>query len=263
MNKKAKPVKDGRKQRPHQSRARAAKRDERQPPWIDSWSAFREYLLHASEKIRRIQIHPQQVSRLDQLLRDCQHRPEQFIIQQNDEIKGLWVEIQLDMHDEIEFLAAIESNPPAMILALDQISDPRNFGAIARTAAFFGVPWILCPKDRQAPLNDGALASAQGAFVYVKAASVVNLSRTLNQLKDRGYWVLGASLEGSDLRTISTTYERSVLVLGNEGRGLRPLVAKNCDVLFQIPGAPHRVESLNVAVAAGIAVQHFCKLGTL
>ncbi len=262
MNKRIKSTRDKPQEKATRHR-RTQKKVVGDAPTIDSWSALREYLQRAPEKIRRIEVPPHQASRLAELLSETNCQGLDYSISRDPEMKGLKVEIDLRAYDEIEFMQSVESEPPRVIIALDQISDPRNLGAIARTAAFFGIPWLLCPKDRQAPLNDGAMASAQGAFVYTKVASVVNLARTLRQLKERQYWVFGASLDGSDLLDAQSDHDRVVLVLGNEGRGLRPLVAKTCDVLFQIPGSAQRVESLNVAVAAGIAAHHFCKRGTL
>ncbi|MDP6375281.1 MAG: 23S rRNA (guanosine(2251)-2'-O)-methyltransferase RlmB [Pseudomonadales bacterium] len=140
---------------------------------------------------------------------------------------------------------------PRLLLALDGISDPRNLGACLRSAEAAGVQAVLLPRRRAAPLNDAALKAAAGAAERLLLVEVANLARRLDWLKSEGIWVVGAAGEaeipwnGADLAT------DVALVMGSEGRGLRELTRKKCDVLVSIPmsGA---VGSLNVSVATGI-----------
>lgn len=138
-------------------------------------------------------------------------------------------------------------------LALDQIQDPHNVGAIFRTSAFFGVAGIIITRDRSAPLNSTVYDVASGGIETVPFANPVNLSRALDIAKSAGIWVLGAS-EHANKNIQDVDRQRSwVLVLGNEERGLRRLTTDKCDELCRIP-AQGPIRSLNVSVAAGVMI---------
>jgi 23S rRNA (guanosine2251-2'-O)-methyltransferase len=159
---------------------------------------------------------------------------------------------------ELEDLLAVAGTrgEPALLLALDQIQDPGNVGNLLRTAEALGVHGVLLPRHQAAGLTPHVVRAAAGALEYLPVARVGNLGQALERLKREGCWIVGAVAQGrgagasapwaADLRG------PIVLVLGSEGRGLRPLVARTCDVLVSIPLAGH-VESLNVA-AAGAAL---------
>jgi 23S rRNA (guanosine2251-2'-O)-methyltransferase len=142
---------------------------------------------------------------------------------------------------------------PSLVLALDQVSDPRNLGAILRTAAALGVEGIVLPQRRSAELNGACAKAASGALDLLPIVEVVNLARALGELKERGYWLVGLDAAGERTLEELDLPPRVVLVLGSEGEGLRRLVADGCDFLAQLEIDP-RMESLNVSVAAGIAL---------
>lgn len=144
-----------------------------------------------------------------------------------------------------------------VIIALDHITDPRNLGAIARSAAFFGVREVVVPERRQVLLTRASVATAQGAFALVDLVTIVNLSRTLDQLKEAGYWVIGADMAGDPLKQVAAKFEKVVIVMGAEDKGISREVQKRCDVMASIAGHPERLESLNVSVATGIFLHEF------
>jgi 23S rRNA (guanosine2251-2'-O)-methyltransferase len=146
-----------------------------------------------------------------------------------------------------------EQRAPRLWLALDQLQDPHNVGAIFRTAAFFGVAGILLTRDRSAPLNGTVYDVASGALEVVPFSHPANLSRGLEIAKAAGLWVLGASEHAArDVGEIDR--DRSwLLVLGNEERGLRRLTLDTCDETCRLT-ARGAIGSLNVSVAAGVLI---------
>ncbi|MDX2470755.1 MAG: 23S rRNA (guanosine(2251)-2'-O)-methyltransferase RlmB [SAR324 cluster bacterium] len=145
---------------------------------------------------------------------------------------------------------------PKLIIALDQIKDPQNVGAIIRSAAFLGADAIIHLDRNAAPLGSTVSKTSAGAMETFPIAQVQNLDKTLKILKKQGYFVYGASTEKALPYKKATLQDKLVLVMGNEGKGLRPLTAKGCDQMVYIPGR-HGVESLNVSAAAAILLAHF------
>jgi 23S rRNA (guanosine2251-2'-O)-methyltransferase len=141
----------------------------------------------------------------------------------------------------------------SLVLALDQVSDPRNLGAILRTSAALGVEGVILPQRRSAELNGACAKAASGALDLLPVVEVVNLARALAEFKERGYWTVGLDAAGEHALEALELPPRVVLVLGSEGEGLRRLVAERCDFLARLEIDP-RMESLNVSVAAGIAL---------
>jgi len=141
----------------------------------------------------------------------------------------------------------------ALVLVLDQVQDPHNLGACLRSAAAAGVQAVLVPRDRAASLTPAARKAAAGAAERVPLIEVANLARALEQLQRLGVWCVG--LAGEAETTIHQTNLTGplALVMGGEHQGLRQLTRKRCDSLARIP-MPGGFESLNVSVAAGIAL---------
>jgi 23S rRNA (guanosine2251-2'-O)-methyltransferase len=153
----------------------------------------------------------------------------------------------------IEDLLAIpaERAEPAFFLALDQVQDPRNLGAILRSAEATGAHGVVVPKHHAAGVTGAAAKSAVGAAEIVPVARVANLVQALDAIKDTGAWVMGAATSGGRAPWDVDLTSGVCLVLGGEGEGLRPLVARTCDVLVTLP-MRGRLGSVNVSAAAAV-----------
>ncbi len=148
-----------------------------------------------------------------------------------------------------------------VILVLDQLSDPHNVGAILRTACAFGVTAVIV-QDRHGPPQSGALAkAASGALDLIPYIEVVNISRALDQLAERGFWRIALAGDGTSSLAEAVPVGDVALVLGSEGDGIRRLVREHCEASAYIP-IDRTVESLNVSNAAAIALYELRRAGT-
>ena len=136
------------------------------------------------------------------------------------------------------------------ILVCDCIEDPHNLGAIIRTAECCAVDGIVIPERRSATLNATVAKSASGALEYMPVARVKNIANTVETLKKNGIWVFAADMDGGDFKTFDFTVPCAI-VIGNEGKGIGPLVRNRCDGIVSIPMFG-KINSLNASVAAGV-----------
>jgi 23S rRNA (guanosine2251-2'-O)-methyltransferase len=165
--------------------------------------------------------------------------------------------------DVEDLLDATPAGQPALLVALDGVEDPRNLGAIIRSAYLLGVGGIIIPEHRAAQVTAVVAKASAGASELVPIAQVGNLVRALEQLREAGLWrvAVHAAPNAQPISTIDGTLPL-VVVLGAEGFGVRPLVAKNCDFHAMIPMQRTAVGSFNVSVAAAIALYELSRQRT-
>jgi 23S rRNA (guanosine2251-2'-O)-methyltransferase len=138
-----------------------------------------------------------------------------------------------------------------LVVILDGVEDPHNLGAVLRTAECAGVDGVFVPERRAAGLTETVAKASAGAIEHVPVARATNLSRLIDQLKERNVWVVGTAADAQINYTDWDWTRASAIVMGSEGSGLHRLVRERCDALVRIPVLGH-IESLNVSVAAGI-----------
>lgn len=163
--------------------------------------------------------------------------------------QGIILEVPDYEYAELEDLFTTE-NP--LLVILDHLEDPHNFGAIIRTCEAAGVDGIIIPKDRSVEVNGTVSRVSVGAISSMKIARVTNLVRTLDELKKNGFWIVGTDMNGTDYDKID--YRGKIaIIIGNEGSGMSRLVEENCDFIASIP-MKGKINSLNASVAAGIVI---------
>ena len=162
--------------------------------------------------------------------------------------QGVILEVNDFEYNDIDEMIEDDS----LIVILDHIEDPHNFGAIIRTCEAAGVKGIIIPKDRSVEVNATVIKVSTGAIKNMKIAQVTNLNRTIEYLKKEGFWIVGTDMEGTNYYDID--YKgKTAIVIGNEGSGMSRLVSENCDFIAKIP-MKGTTNSLNASVATGIVV---------
>ena len=172
--------------------------------------------------------------------------------------QGVMARIAAARYADSEYLLSsiasrVGTEKEPLVVVLDGVEDPRNLGAILRTAECAGVDGVFVPERRAAGLTDIVAKAAAGATEYVPIARATNLSRLIAQLKERNLWVVGTAADAALHYTEWEWARPSVVVFGGEGVGLHRLVRERCDVLVRIP-VQGKIQSLNVSVAAGIVL---------
>ena len=166
--------------------------------------------------------------------------------------QGVIADVQDHQICELDDLVR-DAPSPALLVVLDGIEDPHNFGAIVRTVDAAGAHGVIRQTRHAAPLSGAASKASAGALAHVKTAEVVNIARALEVLKEARTWTVGLAGDAPQTYDKIDLTEPTALVLGAEGTGLRRLVRERCDMLMAIPMRGH-VGSLDVAVAAGVAL---------
>jgi 23S rRNA (guanosine2251-2'-O)-methyltransferase len=219
-----------------------------------------EEALHADPKrIVIVYASAERLRELDPLLRNAQVKSELRAAGELDQLaRGLKHQGVLAITGDYPYAeledALGQAAPSPLLVALDQISDPHNFGAIVRSCVAFAADTVITLKDRAAPVTPVVVRASAGATERARIARVTNLARTLEGLRERGMQVLGLAADATDTLA-SIPYEAAgrVLVIGSEGDGLRRLTREHCDALVRID-MPGGFESLNASVAASIAL---------
>ena len=175
----------------------------------------------------------------------------------DNKVKGLHQGIILDVPDYKYATLEDIIDGENLIVMLDHLEDPHNFGAIIRTCECAGVNYIIIPRNRSVSVNSTVYKTASGALSHMKIVEVVNLSNTINKLKDMGYWVYAADMDGKDYREIDYS-GKTALIIGSEGRGIKHNLIENSDMVVSLP-MKGKINSLNASVAAGILIYEIMK----
>jgi 23S rRNA (guanosine2251-2'-O)-methyltransferase len=167
--------------------------------------------------------------------------------------QGVVAQVAAYEYSEVDDILKVaeDKNEAPFILLLDEIEDPHNLGSIMRTADATGAHGIIIPKRRAVGLTATVAKSSTGAIEYIPVARVTNMARTIEELKERGVWIVGTDAKGSDDYRSMDGKMPLGLVIGSEGKGMGRLVKEKCDFLVNLPMAG-RVTSLNASVAASL-----------
>ncbi len=155
----------------------------------------------------------------------------------------------IDDYEYVDYKSMIGDN---VVVMLDHLEDPHNFGAIIRTCEAAGIKSIIIPKDRSVSVTSTVMKTSAGALEHVNVAMVNNLVNVIDDFKDNGYFVYAADMDGQNYKDVDYA-NKVLLVIGSEGNGVGRLVKKNCDQILAIPMSGH-VNSLNASVAAAILI---------
>lgn len=174
-------------------------------------------------------------------------------ISMNKKVSGVHQGIILDVPDyKYASIDEILDKESALVVILDHIEDPHNFGAIIRTCEATGVDGIIIPDDRCCDVNGTVVKTSVGTTEKVKIIKVKNLVNTIEKMKQNGYWIFGTDMDGEDYRKLDYR-GKSAIICGNEGSGMGRLVREKCDFIASIP-MQGTVNSLNASVATAVVV---------
>lgn len=172
-----------------------------------------------------------------------------------DRHQGIAAEIEpYKLYTPDEIASSVREGEHGLIIMLDELEDPHNLGAILRTADAVGAAGVIFKKTHSVGLTPAVAKVSAGAADTVKCAAVTNLARTLESLQKKGWWAVGADMDGQDYRSLKYDFN-TILIIGNEGRGMSRLLEEKCDYIVSLP-MKGKISSLNASVSAGILMYH-------
>lgn len=167
--------------------------------------------------------------------------------------QGVAAELKPYTYADLDTVLAESQDKQPILVLLDGVEDVRNLGAIVRTAECAGVTAVLLPEHRSSPVTPAALKTAAGAFATMPVCQIGNIRQTLEKLKEKGFWVVGADMDGENLYYEANLKGPLVIVMGAEGKGVSRLTKETCDFMVRIP-MKGKISSLNVSVAAALLI---------
>lgn len=160
-------------------------------------------------------------------------------------------------YDLSEIIKKSKNDENSLFIVLDEISDPHNLGAVARVAECAGATAVIIPNRRSATVNETVIRTSAGATSFVPIVKVTNLNSAIEELKNAGIWVYALDMDGESIYKTNLT-GKTAIVVGSEGKGIRPLTKKLCDAVISIPMFG-KINSLNASVSTGIAVYEYVR----
>ena len=216
---------------------------------VTSLSAIAHILEHAPERTLALSITDNGTPRVEGLLQLAKEkRVEIRLIKSGEPV----LRLKAFEFREWEFIEGLNKKTHSIVVVLDHLQDPQNFGAIIRSAEAFGIDAVIIPKDRSVTVTPAVYTASAGAVETIAVVQVTNVSDRIARLKKEGFWIVGAhkSDKATDPAKIPT-FEKIALVMGTELEGLRPSIIAACDWVSAIPMAG-KIESLNVSVACAV-----------
>lgn len=225
--------------------------------YIYGKNPLKQLLADDRQRIEKVFILPQEKAIIEQLKQAnisyvISNKEQLLLLVKHSKHQGIVCLIKEYVYTSLEVvLQKIKTKKYPLILILDQIEDPRNFGAILRSCDAVNVDVVIILKQRQVELNATVAKTSVGAINYVPVVKVTNLSNTLTTLKDNGFWIVASALN-TEINYYNVDYKKPIaLIVGNEGKGVSQKLLNNSDYIVKIPMQGH-INSLNVAVASAL-----------
>lgn len=225
--------------------------------YIYGKNPLKQLLADERQRIEKVFILPQEKAIIEQLKQAnisyvISNKEQLLLLVKHSKHQGIVCLIKEYVYTSLEVvLQKIKTKKYPLILILDQIEDPRNFGAILRSCDAVNVDVVIILKQRQVELNATVAKTSVGAINYVPVVKVTNLSNTLTTLKDNGFWIVASALN-TEINYYNVDYKKPIaLIVGNEGKGVSQKLLNNSDYIVKIPMQGH-INSLNVAVASAL-----------
>lgn len=225
--------------------------------YIYGKNPLKQLLADDRQRIEKVFILPQEKAIIEQLKQAnisyvISNKEQLLLLVKHSKHQGIVCLIKEYVYTSLEVvLQKIKTKKYPLILILDQIEDPRNFGAILRSCDAVNVDAVIILKQRQVELNATVAKTSVGAINYVPVVKVTNLSNTLTTLKDNGFWIVASALN-TEINYYNVDYKKPIaLIVGNEGKGVSQKLLNNSDYIVKVPMQGH-INSLNVAVASAL-----------